>query len=258
MTRTICVAVAVLLKPTVALPLMVLVIFSDKTRLRRSCIAAAVYAAVSVALLLAASIPTGMRHWAADLHGNVAFGMRTGMSPSRRISPSNVLLDLANLPGYFTENHGVIVASTFIIVGILVTFLGVAAVRLYRRSGASQATYAALVPSVAIITLLPLYHRFCDVGLILFVIPWLIQRFSNQIRPSSWIVAPILGLLYFSWERRMHLDRLRGGLLRWSEFLYYRGDALLILILAGVLVTILYRESRTKNPKVGPVLRAAS
>jgi len=107
-------------------------------------------------------------------------------------------------------------------------------------------------------TLLPVYHRFCDIGLVLFVFPLLIQKASRQMRVTGWTVTLILGLLYFSWERRMHLERLNGSLLRLLEFLYYRGDALLILILAVVLVANLYSEAGSRSSRVGPVLRDAA
>jgi hypothetical protein len=258
LARTICIGVAVLLKATVAFPLLLVVIFGDRTRPRRAWVAAVVYTAVVAVLLMCAGIPAGMRQWSTDLDRNLALGERGGMSPSGRISPSNVLLNVANIPGYFTENRAAILVSTLIILAILTTFLSIGVIRLRRQYVGNQTSYAALVPVVAVMTLLPVYHRFCDIGLILFVIPWLIQRVPNRIRPTGWGVALLLGLLYFSWERRVHLDRLSGRLLDWSEFLYYRGDALLILILAGVLIATLYLESRAEPPDVGPVLRDAA
>jgi hypothetical protein len=64
------------------------------------------------------------------------------------------------------------------------------------------------------------------------------------------VVTVILGLLYFSWERRINLDRLSGTMLRVVEFLYYRGDALLVLTLAALLVAAMYRESREEPDEV--------
>jgi len=256
--RIICIVIAVLLKATIAFPLLLLVTFCDRTRLRRSWIACATYAAIGGALLLYAAIPPGMHQWPADLRRNIATGERSGMSSSARISPSNVLLNVSNLPGYFTDNRQIISAISLIIVIILATFLCIAVARLYLRCEWNQTGYAAAVPAVAIMTLLPVYHRFCDIGLVLFVFPLLIQKASRQMRVTGWTVTLILGLLYFSWERRMHLERLNGSLLRLLEFLYYRGDALLILILAVVLVADLYSGAGSRSSRVEPVLRDAA
>jgi hypothetical protein len=61
--------------------------------------------------------------------------------------------------------------------------------------------------------------------------------------------APLLALLYFSWERRIHLDHLAGiqGLqLNVVRFLYYRGDALLVVLLACVLLSAMYASRGQK------------
>jgi hypothetical protein len=96
-------------------------------------------------------------------------------------------------------------------------------------------------------TLVPVYHRFCDIGLVLFVLPWLIQQASQIRQRVAWAVAAIVGLLYFSWERRIRLENFSGWLLSCLQFLYFRGDAVLILLLAAILVSVLYRATREKD-----------
>jgi hypothetical protein len=59
----------------------------------------------------------------------------------------------------------------------------------------------------------------------------------------------LLALLYFSWERRIHLDQLAGiqGIrLNVAQFLYYRGDALLVVLLACVLLSTMYTSRGQK------------
>jgi hypothetical protein len=114
----------------------------------------------------------------------------------------------------------------------------------FSRSACSeQRRYEFAVPAVAIMSLLPVYHRFCDSGLLLFALPWLIRKLSRQIDALGLCVFTIMGLLYFSWERRINLDRLSGAGQRLIEFLYYRGDALLVFTLAVVLVVAMFREA---------------
>ena len=60
----------------------------------------------------------------------------------------------------------------------------------------------------------------------------------------------IVGLLYFSWERRIHLERFSGKPLRVVEFLYYRGDALLVFTLAVLLVLAVYRQTTAQHRRL--------
>lgn len=242
--RVICAGLAAWLKFTSALPLMLLVLFSDRRHLKRAWVSALTFALITSGLLLYAGHPAGMHHWAAELRQDVAQGEQIGMSVSGRISPSNALLNAANLPGYFTRNPFVISGFVLITVGSLAVLLLLALARRYRTGRWEQTGYQAAVPAFAVMSLLPIYHRFCDSGLLIFVLPWLIRRLSRRVDTLGVVVTVILGLLYFSWERRIHLDRLSGTTLRVVEFLYYRGDALLVLTLAALLVAAMYRESR--------------
>jgi hypothetical protein len=243
--RVVCAAVAVWLKVTFALPLMLLVVFSRGTRSKRPWITLGVFSALSIVLLLYAAHLPGMHHWVADFRQNVRLGEQNGMSVSARISPSNVLLNAANLPGYFTRNAWIILGFSYIAVGSLSLMLVVASTRLYRTGGSAPEVYEAAIPSIAVLSLLPVYHRFCDIGLLLFVIPWLIRRLTRHTDALGISVAWILALLYVSWERRIHLEHFHATTLRIVAFLYYRGDALLVLTLAVLLVIAVYRNALT-------------
>jgi hypothetical protein len=120
------------------------------------------------------------------------------------------------------------------------------------RKSASWETRGYLLAAAAgaALTLLPVYHRFCDIGVLLVVVPWLVQGFSRNSNWQVWVSAALLALLYFSWERRIHLDRLSGIGLDVVRFLYYRGDALLVVLLACVLLSAMYT---TRDQKFGEV-----
>lgn len=248
--RVICAGLAVWLKFTSGLPLMLLVLFSDGRHFKRAWVSAFAFALITSGLLLYAGHPAGMHHWATDLRQDVAQGEQHGMSVSGRISPSNVLLNAANIPGYFTRNPLVISGFVVITVGSLAVLLLIALTRSYRADQWAETGYQLAVPAFAVMSLLPIYHRFCDIGLLIFVLPWLIRRLSKRVDTLGLVVTVILGLLYFSWERRINLDRLSGTMLRVVEFLYYRGDALLVLTLAALLVAAMYRESREEPDEV--------
>ena len=239
--RVICAALAVWLKVTVALPLMLLVVFTGHIRSRRCWISIGIFSVATAGLFLYTAHLAGMHRWTADLGRNLALGGQNGMSVFGHISPSNVLLNAANLPAYFTRNPRIISGFSLIAVSFLAMALFVSFTRLNSRVGV-QSAYVAVVPALAIVSLLPVYHRFCDIGLMLFVVPWLIHRVTHNTAALDMAIAVVLGLLYFSWERRIHLERFHGTILRVVEFLYYRGDALLVLTLAVLLTIAIYRS----------------
>ena len=248
--RVICAAIACMLKPPLALPLMLLLVFRDSDRLRQSFLAMGAFFSAVAWILLLAFLPGGMHHWLADLRTNISMGQHGGMNPSIRISPSNTLLNVAVLPGYFTNDPRIIKTVTLLIAGTCVALFCFAIARLYRRRDWLTRGYAVSVPTLAILSLLPVYHRFCDIGLVLFVIPWLIHSLSTHPRWHSWLSLPILFLLYFSWERRISLDHLRVPARHVVEFLYYRGDPLLLLALTCILLLAMY--SVANQPDQGP------
>jgi hypothetical protein len=246
--RVLCAGIAVWLKFSSALPLMLLVVFSDQSRRKQAWLAVCAFAAATAGLLLYASHTAGMHDWIADLRQDVALGEQNGMSVSGRISPSNVLLNAANLPGYFTRSPLIISAFVLIAVGSLAALL-IIRLKSCRSALAERGQYEFAVASVAVLTLLPVYHRFCDIGLLLFVWPWLIRRLSRRIDALGLSVTLIMGLLYFSWERRIDLHRYSGVALRVIEFFYFRGDALLVFILAVVMVASMCGETSATSDR---------
>jgi hypothetical protein len=122
------------------------------------------------------------------------------------------------------------------------------ALRRLRRSPLWQTQgYLLAVAALSALTLLPVYHRFCDIGILLLTVPWVAREFSQKPRWQALLSTPLLGLLYFSWERRMHLDRLAGIQLTVVQFLYYRGDALLVALFACVLLSAMYASQDQKH-----------
>jgi len=234
--RLICIAIACLLKPPLALPLVVLVLFKDPKRTRDGWIATALLALIFLALGLYTFLPPGMAHWRLDLSQNLALGQRGGMNPSLRGLPSNTLLNIATLPGYFVTNPISIRLISFVVVVTLAVLYLIALNRLRKSALWKTNGYLLAVATLAALTLLPVYHRFCDIGVLLLAVPWVVQEFSQRPKWQALVSAPLLALLYFSWERRIHLDQLAGVQLNVARFLYYRGDALLVVFLACVLL----------------------
>ena len=238
--RLICIAIACLLKPPLALPLAALVLFKDPKRAHDGWIATTLLVLMFLALGLYAFVPTGMAHWPLNLTENLALGQRGGMSPSLRGTPSNTMLNIATLPGYFITNPVSIRMISFLVVTTLAILYLIALNRLRKSALWSTRGYLLAVAALAALTPLPVYHRFCDIGVLLLALPWVVQAFSPRPRWQVFLSASLLALLYFSWERRIRLDQLRGFGLSVVQFLYYRGDALLVVLLACLLLSAMY------------------
>jgi hypothetical protein len=248
--RFICIAIACLLKPPLAMPLAALLFFKDPKRTHDGWIATALLTLMFLALGLYSLFPTGMAHWLLDLNQNLALGERGGMNPSLRGAPSNTMLNIATLPGYFLTNPVSIRLISFAAAAALAVLYLIALNRLRKSASWETRGYLLAAAAGAALTLLPVYHRFCDIGVLLVVVPWLVQGFSRNSNWQVWVSAALLALLYFSWERRIHLERLSGIVLDIVRFLYYRGDALLVVLLACVLLSAMYT---TRDQKIGEV-----
>jgi hypothetical protein len=238
--RLICIAIACLLKPPLAMPLAALLLFKEPKRTHDGWVATAMLALMFLTLGIYSFFPSGMTHWALDLNHNLAIGERAGMSPSLRGTPSNTMLNIATLPGYFVTNPSSIRLISFLVVAAFAVLYLVALNRLRKSELWETRGYLLAVAAGSVLTLLPVYHRFCDIGVLLVAVPWLVHGFSRRPKWQVLVSALLLALLYFSWERRIHLDRFSGIGLDVVRFLYYRGDALLVVLLACVLLSAMY------------------
>jgi hypothetical protein len=242
----VALVLACLLKPPLALPVAALLLFKESRTNRSAWIKATILGGTFLIACLSASVFPGMAHWQQDLHQNLALGQAGGMSPSLRGTASNSLLNFENIPGYFTTDVRTIKFLTFAALAIFLVLYGVALFGFRRRDLMNKRDYPLVVAVTAALTLLPVYHRFCDIGILLLVTPWLIREFSRKPRWQAWFSLCLLGLLYFSWERRIHLDQLSGMQFELAGLLYFRGDALLVFILACTLLSETFAQGMSR------------
>lgn len=236
---------ACFLKPPIAIPVGVVMLLRTSRDRRDAGKLAVICAGVFAVIALCSFVPSGMKHWQHDLGANISLGEQGGMNPSNRVSPSNVLLNVANIPGYFTTDPLKIqMIAVAAVIAVAIPFL-VGLWRIEKIRNWNDRVYLTAIAAAAAVTLLPVYHRFCDIGILLLIAPWLIREFSEGARWQAWVSLPMLATLYVSWERRIHLDRISGRALAPIEFLYYRGDAVIVLLLACVIVSSMLRIART-------------
>jgi hypothetical protein len=226
-----------------------LVFFKDSRSMKSGRLACASLMALFAGMALISFLPSRMEHWSRSLKQNLTLGYLNGMSPVRRVSPSNAILNLDNIPGYFTANLVFIRSISFTIVIVLTLLYLLSLYRLRNRSSWFTQDYPLAVAALAVMTLLPTYHRFCDIGILLLAVPWVVRELTRQPRWHALLAAPILLLLYFSWERRIHLEKFSGVQLEIVKFFYYRGDAVLVALLACILISAMY-SARTPSVTV--------
>jgi len=242
--RLIATLAACFLKPPMAIPVGMVMLLRESRSWREVWKIAALCLGAFVLVAACSYIPPGMARWPHDLGANLALGRQGGMSPINRVSPSNVLLNVANIPGYFTTSS---LAIQAIAIGVVVPLTAMFVIAFYRMKdtgGWNDRAYLTAIATAAAITLLPVYHRFCDIGILLLVAPWIIRELFGTPRWQAFVTVPVMGALYFSWERRIRLERFHGSIHSVIEFLYYRGDALLVLFLACVLLSAMFQRAR--------------
>jgi hypothetical protein len=149
------------------------------------------------------------------------------------------MLNLATLPGYFTGDTARIQLISILTFGALALIFLIGLRRVRESPAWKGEGYLLAVAAAAPLTLLPVYHRFCDIGVLLLAAPWVLRQFASRPRWQAWAAAVLLLGLYFSWERRIHLDRFSGVAFHLIQFLYYRGDAVLVLLLTAALLSVM-------------------
>lgn len=247
--RFVAATLACLLKPPLALPLTLLLIAREFHTRRRALAAAAILAGSFGAFLAAAFAIPGMSAWRSTLAANLALGERTGMNPAVRNASSNVILNLANLPGYFTHNETairIIAYAAFAALALLSLFFIVPLLPAIRREGTTESLLA--VAATAVLTLLPVYHRFCDAGILLLAAPWVAAQLTRRFTIPACAALLLLLSLYVEWERRLHPQTFPGALRSIVQFAYFRGDATAVALLACVVVAALGLAARQRTP----------
>ena len=187
-------AVATALKPQVAAPFVMLFLF------RRQWRTVIVAAGIGAALTWAAAVPMTVAHphWVHSWAGQVQQAEGSGNIDSARTD--NVgrddLLDLALIGHLFTDNGTVVNTAT---VGLF--FAAVAGLFWAARGRRDELGVSAVFATV---TLLAMYHRYYDAGLLVLPVAWALGNVGGRARwagvaalvvgsaylfPSEWLVA---------------------------------------------------------------------
>ena len=249
--RVLAFAVAVLLKPQIALPfaLPLLVKPGDGWRMVLRAFGV-VIAATATALVWCAQRP-GTAAWLSDLHANLALGAAAGntMSLTERAYVFDPRLNLAYLFGYWMSSPRLDALLTTAVLLVCCAALCWAIAHSARRS---QAQWALAVGATAALTLLPVYHRSYDALLLVLAVPWtLVAMRTHRQRFVAWPALILIAASTVIWARHLPV-RWRGvhGIeqpVSLLGFLTHRTHALMVLALAILLLVALLRNDASRT-----------
>ncbi len=245
--RALAFAIAVLLKPQIALPfaLPLLVKPGDGWRMLLRSFAVVLAAAVA-AVAWCARCP-GTAAWASDLQANLALGAAAGntMSLTERAFVFDPRLNLAYLFGYWIGSPRL---DALLTAAILLAGAAALCWAIVRSAGRSRRQWALAVAATAAWTLLPVYHRSYDALLLILALPWALAatRIGRQ-GFAAWSALLLIAASTVLWARHLPV-RWRGlqGVEQPASFvgfLTHRTHALIVLVLALLLLAALLRNA---------------
>ncbi len=249
--RVLAFALAVLLKPQVALPFALPLLVKKEDGRRMLVRAFAVMCAVAAAALAWCARRPGTAAWASDLKSNLALGAARGntMSLTERAFVFDPRLNLAYLFGYWISSPRLDALLTGAVLLVGCVALCWAVVRSARRD---RRQWALAVAATAALTLLPVYHRSYDALLLIVALPWVLV--ATRIRRQAvlaWCALLLIAASTVIWARHLPL-RWRGvqGVEQPASligFLTHRTHALIVLALGVLLLVALLRNDSDES-----------
>ncbi len=190
-------AVATALKPQLAAPFVLLLLFQRKWT------TVLVAAVIGLALTCAAAVPMQVSHpqwlqsWTTEL--NAAEGSGNIDSARTDNLGRNDLLNLALLGHLFTDNATVVNTATVAVFAAAVAAL----FYMNRNRRESLGTMAAF----AVLALLPMYHRFYDAGILVLAVGWGLVNLRGPARWPAVAALVVAAVFCVSEDRIDHLFR---------------------------------------------------
>ncbi len=244
--RVLAFALAVLLKPQIALPFTLPLLVKPQDGWRMLLRAFAFVAVVTAAAFAWCARQPETAAWTSDLQANLALGAAAGntMSLTEHAYVFDPRLNLAYLFGYWIGNPHLDVLLT---AGVLLVLCAALCWALTRRTIRSRQQWALAVAATAALTLLPVYHRSYDALLLAMALPWALM--ATRIRHQAifaWCTLLLIAASTVIWARHLPV-RWRGlhGVEQPASligFLSHRTHALLVLALAVLLLFVLLRN----------------
>ena len=244
--RVLAFALAVLLKPQVALPFALPLLVKPEDGWRMLLRAFAVVCAAAVAAFAWCARWPGTAAWASELQANLALGAAAGntMSLTERAYVFDPRLNLAYLFGYWISSPrlNALLTGALLLVGCAALCWAVA-----RSAKQSRRQWTLAVAATAAWTLLPVYHRSYDALLLVVALPWMLM--ATRIRRQAlfaWCALLLVAASNVIWARHLPV-RWRGvhGVEQPASligFLTHRTHALIVLALAVLLLAALLRN----------------
>lgn len=247
--RVLAFAIAVLLKPQIALPFALPLLVKPGDGWRMLLRAFAVVCAITLASLAWCAHRPGTAAWASDLHVNLALGAAAGntMSLTERAYVFDPRLNLAYLFGYWISSprlDALLTAAVLLLCGGVLCWAVAHSARRNRRQ------WALAVSATAALTLLPVYHRSYDALILILALPWVLVAMRRRRQGlAAWAALVLIAASTVIWARHLPV--------RWSGtqgveqpasligFLTHRTHALIVLALTLLFLLTLLRNEES-------------
>jgi hypothetical protein len=200
---------------------------------------AAIALAGALALLVCASLSLGLHpqsaNWTSTLRANLSATLGPGGSADPRQANQEAVGDtnLQTLTSIFFADavtFNLIAYATFL--GLLITWIIVVP-----RSNASPDVHYLALAALAILSLLPVYHRFYDTRLLLLTVPAVVIVFQKR-RILGGVIAVLTVLAVISVQYRVQLFLIQNG--DWQRLLHHRLLFILLLRQQNLELLILF------------------
>jgi len=247
--------VAIVLKPQVSLPFAVLFFFRSRAGRHLVFATIGLLAVFTASTLVYAAAFPATANWREGLARNLHLGLSPGLSMSASYRAPNVaddsMLHLQYLFGYWIDNahisETVALVTAVVLLGLLVWPL----LRYSRTSSDiaastyrwSEDLYLTLAAGTALWMFLPVYHRWSDLSMMAIVLLWALRFTFTERRYWQTVVVLVLVVVvvWKSWLAKMYPVPGHGLVHATLEIIFYRGDAIIVLLMTLLTIRSLWR-----------------
>ncbi|MES2391303.1 MAG: glycosyltransferase family 87 protein [Acidobacteriota bacterium] len=252
-----CFAIAVLLKPQVALPFALPLWVKPANGKKMVLRGLALVVIVALATFMWCAQHPHLAGWRAELGANLAFGSAAGndMSDFDRISMRNPRLNLSYMIGYFIQDRRLeqTLASLILIVGLAVLIFGLLKI----RALFSPTRFSLGVAAASALTLLLVYHRGYDAVILTAAVPWTLKALADhRHRAAAWTIMFLIVTNWIMWEWYLPSSVVSGRYFHNSPHLFmfisYRFHAILTLLITVMFLALLFMKDDPVSTNMVP------
>jgi hypothetical protein len=244
----IALAIALLLKPHIAVWVWLCLLLSDRWRSRGGAATALRAAGIGAAFLAGVMLWLASHHMLLSqmqsYHSMVWSETHDGsMSPNslESLSPPSQITSLISMLGYWVTNAKMLTLLSTLCLGLIALVLMRATIKM-RRTHAGPQDRLLLIACWCGLGLMATYHRAHDATVLLLLVPWVVARLRNSLRDwSAWVVVALYTTM--AWgptEEQMRALGAHQHLHALANAIFYRQSSIATVGLELLLLYLLY------------------